>query len=456
MGRDEVGDLDSGVTRRGENQLKRALGTRDVVAIGLNGVIGVGIFLLPGEVASLLGPASITAYLLAALVCTLLVLTFAEVGSRFRGTGGPMIYAEAAFGPLAGFVVGWISWIVRVVSWAALAHGFVNTSAFLYAGVDDHRLLVVTGLVGGLTAINAVGVKLGAWITNIFTAAKLIPLALFATTACFFVEPTRFEPFAPHGLSAESIARATLIVIYAFVGFEVLTVPAGEMRNPERSVPRALIAVTTLVTSLYLLVWLGTTGTLATLETSENPVADSAATFLGQRGTLLIQLGIWFSVFGINAGSALVSPRCLYALSHVGLFPRVLGHVHPRTQTPVVAILVTGLLTLIVAYSGSFLELAVISVVARFAQYIPTCLALFVFRARDRSKDQSGIQIPGGKVVAALALLLSGWLLSEAKVSQLFWGGVALASGLVGYFVSRSTLSRPKFESDKTSRGRAS
>jgi amino acid transporter len=421
--------------------LKRSLGLVDVAAIGLNGVIGTGIFFLPGTIAAELGPASLVTFLVSVALCTLIVLCFAEVGSRFDNTGGPVLYSHAAFGETAGFLVGWITWVIRVVAWGALANGLVSALTALAPGAQGYRELIITGLIVVLTAVNIVGVTPGALVTNFFTAAKLLPIAFFVGIGVFHLDSELFTPFAPHGFG--EIAPATLVILYAFVGFEVLTVPAGEMRNPKRSVPRALILVMALVTVVYLLIWLVCTGTYPELAGSMNPVAEAAARFMGARGGTLVAIGILLSVVGINAGSALVAPRCLYALSHEGYLPRWIGYVYPRTQTPVVAIAVSSIVTLVVALSGSYVELAVISVVARFAQYIPTCLAVLYFRARG-PEAAAGFRVPGGPAVPVLAVALCAWLLLESEPDKLLWGLVGLTSGLLLYLPVR--VSRPKEE----------
>jgi amino acid transporter len=422
------------MTNSAPESLKRSLGLVDVVAIGLNGVIGTGIFFLPGMVAGMMGPASVITFLISAFLCTLLVLCFAEVGSRFSGTGGPMLYSHVAFGEASGFMVGWLTWIVRITAWGALSNGLVTAMGTLVPAALDHRSLIIVVLIATLSGINIIGVTMGARVTNFFTAAKLIPLAFFVAIGVFHIRGEFFAPLAPHGFT--EVGPATLIILYAFVGFEVLTIPAGEMRDPQRSVPRALLLVMSSVTVLYLLVWAVCTGSLATLAGSENPVAEAAMGFMGPRGGGLIAFGIFLSVLGINAGSALVSPRCLYALAHEGYIPRPIGWVHPGTRTPVAAILITGAVTLVIALSGSYVELAVISVVARFAQYIPTSLAVLYFRWK-RPDEEPGFRIPGGPTVPVLAVLLSIWLLIESEPRQLLWGLVALVAGLVVYLPTR-------------------
>jgi amino acid transporter len=223
-----------------------------------------------------------------------------------------------------------------------------------------------------------------------------------------------------------------MIILWAFVGFEVLTIPAGEMTSPRRSVPCALILVMSVVTLVYLLIWAVCTGTLTGLAGSENPVADAAVAFMGPRGGGLIAFGILLSVLGINAGSALVAPRALYALAHEGFLPRRMSWVHPSRRTPVVAILLTSAVTLALALSGSYVELAVFSVVARFAQYIPTCLAVLYFRAK-RPDEPPGFQIPWGATVPVMAVILCVWLLFQSESNLLLWGVTGLVAGLLIY-----------------------
>jgi len=410
--------------------LKRELGLLDVVALGVNGVIGTGIFFLPGKAAAILGPASVLVFLVSAVFCTLLVLCFAEVGSRFSGTGGPMLYSRAAFGDTAGFLVGWITWLVRVASWGALANGFVVALDAVAPGSAAYKLPILAAMFAVLAGINVAGVTMGARVTTLFTVAKLVPLFGFIAAGLFFIDGASFSPFAPQGYG--EIGAGTLVILYAFVGFEVLTVPAGEMRDPQRSIPRALIAIMVLVTLVYLGVWVVTTGTHPSLAGSENPVAEAASAFLGPVGGTLVAVGILLSVIGINAGSALVAPRCLFAMAEERYLPPVIAWLHPTTRTPVVSIVATSVICFALAATGSYVELAVLSVVGRFVQYIPTCLALPVLR-RKQGVDEASFKVPFGPVLPLLSIALCAWLLIESDPWKLLWGLVGLVSGLVVY-----------------------
>ncbi|MHC4092726.1 MAG: APC family permease, partial [Planctomycetota bacterium] len=407
------------------SELKRSLSVVDVAALGLNGVIGSGIFLLPGEAAGMMGPASILPFVFAGFLCFLIALCFAETGSRFSGTGGPYVYAREAFGGFMGFQVGWMLWWVRVIAWAALANAFsiALTNIVPNIGGSVAQTAVVTGVIVLLAAANVRGVKTGAGLTNLFTAAKLVPLAVFLVAGAFFVDSARFAPFAPQGFG--DFGETTMVILWAFVGFEVLTVPAGEMKRPGRAVPLALVFVMTLVTVIYLGVHVVAIGTFDELPGSESPVAESARAFLGNFGGGLIGVGIVLSIFGTNAASALIAPRCIFALAEKGQLPAALARIHPRHKTPWIAIWLTAAVSLALALSGSFVQLAVISVVARFVQYIPTCLAALVFRRRDRLSGAAAtgrFRAPLGLAIPLVSIALCLWLLTQTDLLKLAAG----------------------------------
>ena len=300
-----------------------------VISLGINGVIGQGIFLVPGKGADLMGPSALVALALGGVVCFCIALCFAEVGSRFKGTGGAYLYAREAFGEFVGFEVGWMTCCVAVIAWAALANGFtVVLSRFIpAAGEGWVQPAIAGGLVTVLSAVNLLGARQGAHVVNFFTVAKLIPILLFITVGAFFMEGGNFQPFAPKGVAP--LAETTLLLMYAYVGFETMVVPAGEMDNPQRSVPLALFSVLAICSFVYLTVFGVALGTYPDIAGSTNPVAEASELFLGGWGATLIGIGICLSVFGTNAGSALVSPRRFYALGERGDLPPIVAWVSP-------------------------------------------------------------------------------------------------------------------------------
>lgn len=417
--------------------LKRSLSLVDVMALGVNAVIGQGIFLLPGLAAAVLGPASLVALLLAAAVASLIALCFAEVGSRFKSTGGAYVYARETFGPFIGFEVGWMLCCVGIISWAALANGFTVVLGRFIPAVAQGWLqpVVAIGLMVALGVLNLLGAKMGAAVSTFFSIAKLLPVLVFVTVGFFHLEGALFEPFAPQGYSR--LAEGTVLLLYAFVGFESSVVPAGEMKNPQRAVPVALMTVMGIVCVAYLTVFVVTMGTFPAVAGHENPVASASARFLGPMGGTLIAAGIVISVFGINAGAALVSPRKIYALAERGDLPRVVARVDAKTGTPRVAIAVTFVAAAALSLTGTVKDLAILGVVARFVQYIPTCLAVVVLRSRDGAQRRQGFRVPLGPVIPALAIYLCLWLIWNTDPDKLLWGAAALLLGVPFYWLAQ-------------------
>jgi len=421
--------------RPDEEQLSRSLRFVDVYALAVGSVIGSGIFFMPGKAAAEMGPAALLAFLIAAALASLLVLCYAEAASRFRSTGGAMTYAQHGLGDVWAFEVGWATWVARVASWAALANLFVTSVTALWPSVEGARTACMAALFGVLTAINLRGVLLGARMNTILTAAKLAPLLLFIFVGAFHVEVDAFTPFAPQGYAP--LGTATVLVMFAFVGFEGMVIPAAEVRDPRRNVPRALMMGMATIAFIYIAVWAVCTGTLPQLASSENPVGDAAATFMGETGTSVVLVGIMISVAGINAFTALITPRALYALSRAELLPPWFARVSAN-RVPSLAIWVTAITTFALALSRNFVDLAVISVLARIAQYIPTCLAVMRLR-RMPDAPEAQFRAPFGAAVPTLAIVVCAWLVLETEPERVLWGAVALAAGLLIYVPWRMT-----------------
>lgn len=420
-----------------DSGLRRSLSLIDVVALGLNGVIGTGIFFLPGLAAGLMGPASILTMGFAALLAFLIALCFAEVGSHFTGTGGAYLYALEVHGDAVGFFIGWINCGITVAAWAALINGLADAVGHfvdpLAGGAPRAVFIVAVMLV--LTVINLRGAKLGAQVANVFTAAKLIPLAAFIAIGLAFVDTSHFTPFAPEGYG--NFFEATLLIFYAFVGFESLVVPAGEMKNPQRMVPLSLLIVLGLVTLVYLAVQVVATGTLAELAGNKAPVAAASEAFLGDVGGTFIAVGIIISVAGVNAASALVGPRRLFALAENGHLPKSLADTNER-GVPAISVWLVFALSAVVALSGSFKDLALISVVGRFAQYISTAIAALRLQRRSSAvAEPGGFRLWLGPVIPALALILSLGVLSSSEPRRLIIGGIAVLTGVPVYLYIR-------------------
>ncbi len=411
--------------------LVRALTTWDVIALGVNGVIGGGIFLAPSTVARLAGSWSIFVYLFSGMLVCLIALCFAEVGGRFGRAGGPFLYAQSAFGSFTGFQIGWFTWIARITSLASLANALVTYAAYLTpaAGAGAPRLSILALLLGGLAVINVLGVGLGAWTIDLLTVVKLAPLALFVAAGAAHVDPSLMRPGDPP--TAAAFGEAALFMIYVFGGFEVLTLPAEEMVDPRRAVPRALFTTMAIVAVVYASVHLVAMGTLADLAGSSTPVASAARAFLGPAGGVVITLGALLSICGTEGGLMLTSPRLLYAMADHGHLPASLTRVHPRFRTPHIAILAQGALALALAAAGTFEGLAKLSAMARIVSYASTCLSVPVFR--KRAPAEAGFKVPGGLAVPVAATALCAWLVAGSGALHLALAAGALAVGLLLY-----------------------
>ena len=421
--------------------LRRSLGLATVVSLGINGVIGQGIFLLPGKAAGMMGPSAGVALLLGGVLCFLIALCFAEVSARFDGTGGAYLYTREAFGDFVGFEVGWMTLCVGIISWAALSNGFTLVLGHFIPAVAEGwvQKAVALSVITLLTLVNWRGASSGASVVKFFTVAKMIPLLVFVLVGLFFVDGARFTPFAPQGTAP--LAETTMLLLYAYAGFETLVVPAGEMANPQRNVPKALFIVMAIVTTVYMGVFGVAVATFDGIAGHENPVAAASAAFLGPVGGTLIAAGICLSVFGTNSGSALVNPRRFFAMAERGDLPAVLARVDPETGAPRAAIATTWALACALSLSGTFAELAVLGVLARFAQYIPTCIAVLVFRRRDET-PHDGFRIPGGPVIPLLTVALCVLLLANTDPTRLLKGGIALVVGVPLYFLARRNRAR--------------
>ncbi len=414
-----------------ENQrqkLSHSLNLFDVVCLGINGIIGAGIFLLPGKLAAVAGPFSILIFLICGLLCLAIALCFAEMGGIYQETGGAYIYAKNTFGPMIGFMVGWMMWLSAIIGWSAMARGLLLYLRFLSPSLSEGWIgeIIVTSLILGLGVLNLLGVKIGAKIINFFTISKLIPIFFFITFGLFHIETSSLSQILSFKVS--NIGTAIVIGLFAYTGFEYLAVPAGEMKKPGRDIPVAFFIAILVTTLIYISVQTVATGTLPGLAQSEKPLADAAASFLGPIGGILIAIGALLAIAGVNSGIALTGPRNLFALSSDGLLPEVFSRIHPEYHTPYVAIGVNTFLTLILSLTGTFEYLIFASVLVSILQYIPTCLAVIVL-SRKRPDILRQYTVPGGYVIPSLALLTCFWILLQVKLSIIIatLGGISLS-----------------------------
>lgn len=420
------------------NEENRHIGLWSTVLLGLNGIIGSGIFLLPGTVTHLVGSWSIVVYLFVTLIVLSIAWCFAQCATLFNRNGGAYVYAKEAFGDFVGFEIGIMRWVVGMLAWASLIVGFITVLGYVWPSVLDepYRTLLILAIVGGLGLLNIVGITVFKQINNIVTIAKVIPLLMFILLGLFFVKSANYIPLELDELKEESFGAAALIVFYAFSGFETLTVAAGEMKNSRKNLPFAIMLVITFCSFLYLIIQFLAMGILGdSLSESQMPLVDAAQLLLGESGKWIVLMMMLISIGGINLSASFFTPRSGAALADDGMIPRQIG-VKGRFGTPTCAILVTIGVTGVLALSGSFAQLAMISVISRFAQHISTCLAVIVLHKKIA---------PSKSVMKKILFVLSpttalfgiGWLILQAAPMQLVWGLGALLLGIPLYYLQR-------------------
>ena len=412
--------------------LVRAISRWQIALLSVNDVIGSGVYLLPAGAAALLGPASTWAVVVAGFAVILLVLCFAEAASYFDQPGGGYLYTREAFGPFIGFEVGWMTWLARIASVAALANGLTLAAAYLWepAATGYSRAALITATIGVLTWINVVGVRAGARTAIGLVIAKTVPLGFFILVGLSFVDWSSVAsvemPEAPR------LGEAALLLLFAYAGFENTPAAAGEYRNPRRDVPVALLAAIIFITLVYTLVQLVAVGTVPDLATVESPLAEAAGRFVGGWGALLMTVGAVLSIVGNISNTTLVGPRYLFALARDGFGPRILARVHPRWHTPAAAIITQAVVSLALALSGSFVQLALLSIVARLATYMGTAAAVPILRRRFGDRPDA-FKLPGGPAIPIAALVISVIFLSSTTRMNLLAGAIALVIGAVIY-----------------------
>ena len=419
--------------------LRRVVTRWELVGLAINDVIGSGVYLLPAAAAALLGPASVWAVLLAGVAVFLLVLCFAEAASHFEEPGSGYVYTREAFGPFIGFEVGWMTWLARVASVASLSNGFGQAMTFVWPGASSGamRVLMIALPIVVVTWINVLGVKHGARVAVGFTIAKLLPLLLLIAVGLFAIDPDRLFPVPAPDLG--NLGEAALLLLFAYAGFENTAAAAGEYKDPRRDVPFALITMLVIVTLVYTLIQVVALGVLPDLaERVEGaPLADAARVLMGTGAGALLTAGAAISIGGNIGSTMLAGPRYLYALAVDGFGPRYLASVHPRYHTPAAAIVTQAIVAGLLALSGSFVQLATLSVIARMSTYIGTAAAVPVLRRKRPVTDRT-LVLPGGAAIPIAALVLSFVLLASASAWNLIAGAIALAIGAVLYRMRRS------------------
>jgi APA family basic amino acid/polyamine antiporter len=427
------------ITPADDEKLVRALGVRQVTASIVNCTVGAGIFLFPALLSRELGAAAPLAFVICGAAMALIVSAFAIAGSRVSITGGIFAYVETAFGPFVGFLSGVLQWLTFILAVSSVSSALLDQlSVFMpVLGGLLWQLLLLALILGGLAFINVRGVRAAARTIEVMTAAKLVPLLLFVTVGAFAVQPSNIAwPGMPDG---DAIGRAVLMLIFAFMGIEVALAPSGEVRDPARTVPRAIFLALAITASLYIAIQLVAQGVLgaALAEQSRAPLAEAASRFMGEAGRTMLLIGAMCSMFGYVSGDMLSSPRNLFAFARAGVLPAAFARVHPTRRTPHIAIWTHAALVFALASTNSFERLLIVSNVAGLGLYFMGCAAAIELTRRNVQGAGVPLAIPGTHVVPILAAVVILWIMSSATVPELTITAGTLAVASLLYLFRR-------------------
>lgn len=415
----------------------KKLGFWSIVLLGINGIIGSGIFLLPNKAMAIIGPASLLVMLFDMLLVLAITFCFAEASGLFKENGGAYIYAKEAFGDFIGYEVGFLSWATRIIAFSTMSVGFATALGGLIPSLNTVMMknIIISVIFIVLAVINLLGIKLYEVIQNLATIAKILPFILFIGMGIFYIEPVNFTPLVPNGVyTPGSFGAAAVMLFFAFTGFESLAVAAAEMENPQKNLPKATLITIFTVSAIYILLLACAIGIMGyELADTTAPVQAAFTRIAGAFGTTIVAAGTLISIGALCIASSFITPHSGLALAEQHMLPTFMAK-RNRFGAPYWCIIVSTIVAMLIGYTGGFAFLASISVVSRFSQYIPTCLSIMVFRKKMPDAPRV-FKIPFGPVIPVIALLVSFWLLAQAKPQQLLIGFGAAIVALPFYFL---------------------
>lgn len=419
-------------------KLPRNLGKWGLWLLVVNGLIGAGIFGLPSGAARLAGEYSLLIYVICAVLILPVFLCFAELGSYFKGTGGPIRYGTAAFGSFIGFQAGWLYYIARLISFAANSVLLTDSIGYFFepASQGTGRLITLAIIIGGFTIINVLGSVESIRSLALFTFFKfsILILLVFGGLVVLGTEvmPAFEQPLPP----VSDLGAAALLLIYAFVGFEGAVVPAGEAKNPDRDMPWALLVGLGSVALLYMFIQLVAQTAVPDITASEAPLLDASNVLFGTTGAIILMLGVVTSVAGNLIGAMFSTPRLTYALALQGDLPKWFGKVHEKFKTPTNSILFFGVAAFIGAALGSFTLLAAMTVLSRLFLYVISCAA--IPKLRPQFRESSPFVLKGGWTIPVLGIAACIWLMFQVSFLNIWMTALFIGIGTGLYFLGHT------------------
>jgi len=414
------------------SQFKRSIGQWSLVLLIINSVIGAGIFGLPSRVFAISGVYSLLAFGVCAIVVMVFILCFAEVSSRFDKTGGPYTYAYAALGRFPGFLTGWLLLLGRIFNYAALINLLVIYLSFFSPVFTGQwtRILCILFLTGFFTLLNHIGVKDTTRVNNILTIAKLLPLTTFIIVGLFNIQPGSLT--ATNEFEFSSFTTSVLLLVFAFGGFESVLINTGEVQNPRKNLPFALITAFIFITIFYCLIQWVAIGTLPGLADSQKPLADAAHLFMGSGGGMLIAIGAVVSITGTLNAIVLGGSRLPFAFSKENQFPKLFSFIHPVRFTPTWSLLLFIIITTVVSVAWTFISALTVGSIIRVMIYLMVSISMIRLRQLSPGGTEF-FKARYGYFLAVASIGFAVWLLLSIKGKELRDVGIAAATGIALY-----------------------
>ncbi len=428
--------------------LKREIGLIGLSANIINIIIGAGIFVLPAIVAADLGAASILAYIFCGILITLIMLCFAEVGSKITATGGVYSYIEKSFGAYAGFLTAILFLFSNITGTAAVANAIVKIVFQTIPIVESQivKILFFLFLFGGLAYINIIGLKKGVGLVKMITLLKLSPLLLIALIGFKDVSLVNLQWETTPSL--QQIGTTSLILFFAFSGAGSALSVNGEVKNPQKTIPRAILLSIVVILIIYMIIQTVAQGVLgASLPLFlENPLGEVANKIIGPVGFTLLTIGAAVSMFGNVSSKVLSTPRVFFAASRDQIIPfKKLSKVHPKYTTPHISIIVYASLCFLFSIAGGFKELAILS--SATSLLIALGISIAVIKLRIDKRFETGLKtfkIPGGYIIPILSAIAILWFLSNLSLNKMIAVGLSIIVLSIIYFLLNSKLFKKK------------
>ncbi|RXA82143.1 amino acid permease [Latilactobacillus sakei] len=433
-----------------DQRLAKTLTAKDLIALGVGAVIGTGIFILPGTIAALhSGPAITLSFMIAAVVCAVAAMCYAEFSSALPVAGSAYSYGNIIFGELIGWLLGWALFLEYMLSVAAVSTGWSAYFVSFIEGFGVHIPKAITGsfdpahgtyinlfavlIVTLISVLLMSGTRSSTRINNLMVTIKIGVVLLFLVVGIFYVKSSNWQPFMPFGVSG--VFKGASLVFFAYLGFDCVSASAAEVKNPQKNLPIGIIGTLVICTLLYILVAFVLTGMVSYRELNvANPVAFALQVVHQNCFAGLLSLGALAGMFTMMLTMTYSSSRLVYSIGRDGLLPKMLGKIETRHQTPINSVRVV---TVIIATLGGLVSLDQLTNLVNIGTLIAfffMSIGVIPLRKRKDIPNKDGFKVPLYPWLPLLSGLLCLFMLFELPAVTWMAAEIWFILGLIIYF----------------------